>query len=210
MNLKKLLYIILIVSPSLYAQTFPVNNLTAAGTITSTGAVTTPNLILGTTSLSSSGGAGTIGYTAPDGSPSATSVANRLFYLDGVSPPTTGTDGAPLASINSLRDTTSVSGGSLGYVNPSIWHRSIAGASNISDEWGIVDIVDNYATTGPQNVGIYGQGNKRSTGATWAATFEAQDFTGVANPISGLVGLESDTFGNGTDGIMSELVLMYL
>jgi hypothetical protein len=37
-------------------------------------------------------------------------------------------------------------------------------------------------------------------GPTWGGCFEARDFTHIANPTKGLVGIEVDTFGNGTDG----------
>jgi hypothetical protein len=48
-------------------------------------------------------------------------------------------------------------------------------------------------------VGVYGQGNKRSTGPTWGIVSEARDFTQTANPTAGLVGIEAGIFANGTD-----------
>lgn len=149
--------------------------------------------------FSASSGAALVGYLPPDGKPNPVTVASRLALLDGVSPVVSVSDANTAASVNSLRDTTSLAGGTPGFVNAGVWHKTIAGAANTSFEWGIVGIIDNFATTG-ENVAIYGQGNKRAVGPTWAGVFEARDFTHVANPTKGLVGIEVDTFGNGTDG----------
>jgi hypothetical protein len=48
-------------------------------------------------------------------------------------------------------------------------------------------------------VGVYGQGNKRSTGPTWGIVSEARDYTQTANPTAGLIGIEAGIFANGTD-----------
>jgi hypothetical protein len=64
--------------------------------------------------------------------------------------------------------------------------------------------MDNYSTAG-QNVAVYGQGNRRSTGATWGGVFEARDHTQVANPTIGMVGIEVDSFANGTDDIFERI-----
>ena len=141
-----------------------------------------------------------IGYTSPDGSGTST-VFNRLSLLDGVSPATTATDGNPVSSVNSFRNASGVSGGTSGYVNPGIWHHTITGANETSYEWGMVSVMDNYSNTLAQNVAIYGQGNKyTSAGATWGGVFEAHDQSGSTNPTGGLVGIEVDNWGNGTDG----------
>jgi hypothetical protein len=54
-------------------------------------------------------------------------------------------------------------------------------------------------------VGVYGQGNKRSTGRTWGVVAEARDFTQTANPTKGLIGIESGIFANGTDANISRI-----
>ena len=147
--------------------------------------------------LAASDGATLIGYTPAD-TGVATTVNARLQQIDGTSPTAGALDGNTKASINTLRDATAVSGGTVGYVNPNIWARTITGATETSFEWTIIGIVDNYAAAG-ENVGVYGQGNKRSTGPTWGIVSEARDFTQVANPTAGLVGIEAGIFANGTD-----------
>ena len=147
--------------------------------------------------LAASNGATLIGYTPAD-TGVATTVNARLQQIDGTSPTAGALDGNTKAPINTLRDATAVSGGTVGYVNPNIWARTITGATETSFEWTIIGIVDNYAAAG-ENVGVYGQGNKRSTGPTWGIVSEARDFTQVANPTAGLIGLEVGIFANGTD-----------
>ncbi len=128
----------------------------------------------------------------------ATTVNARLQQIDGTSPTATATDGNTKAPINTLRDASAVSGGTVGYVNPNIWARTITGATETSFEWTIIGIVDNYSAAG-ENVGVYGQGNKRSTGPTWGIVSEARDYTQTANPTAGLIGIEAGIFANGTD-----------
>ena len=155
--------------------------------------------------LAAPNGAALIGYTPTD-SGGVTTVNARLQLLDGVSPSTTALDANSRASVNTLRDASSVSGGTVGYVNPNIWARTITGATETSFEWTIVGIVDNYSAAG-ENVGVYGQGNKRSTGPTWGIVSEVRDFTSVANPTAGLVGLEVGIFANGTDTANNRVAL---
>lgn len=147
--------------------------------------------------LAASNGATLVGYT-PGDTGVATTVNARLQLLDGTSPPTTALDAVTKASINTLRDASAVSGGTVGYVNPNIGARTITGATETSFEWTIVAIVDNYSAAG-ENVALYGQGNKRSTGPTWGVVAEARDFTQTANPTAGLVSIEAGIFANGTD-----------
>jgi hypothetical protein len=147
--------------------------------------------------LAASDGATLIGYTPAD-TGVATTVNARLQQIDGTSPTAAALDGNTKASINTLRDASAVSGGTIGYVNPNIWARTITGATETSFEWTIVGIVDNYSAAG-ENVGVYGQGNKRSTGPTWGVVAEARDFTQTANPTAGLVSIEAGIFANGTD-----------
>ena len=147
--------------------------------------------------LAASNGATLVGYTPAD-TGVATTVNARLQQIDGTSPTATATDGNTKAPINTLRDASAVSGGTVGYVNPTIWGRTITGATETSFEWTIVGVMDNYSAAG-ENVGVYGQGNKRSTGPTWGIVGEARDFTQTANPTSGLVSIEAGIFANGTD-----------
>jgi hypothetical protein len=147
--------------------------------------------------LAASNGATLIGYTPTDTNVAET-VNSRLQLLDGVSPTTTGTDGNTKASINAFRDASAVAGGTVGYVNPTVYARTVTGATETSFEWTNLAIMDNYAAAG-ENVALYGQGNKRSTGPTWGIVSEARDFTQVANPTKGLIGIEVGLFANGTD-----------
>jgi hypothetical protein len=147
--------------------------------------------------LAASNGATLIGYTPTDTNV-ATTVNARLQLLDGVSPTTTATDREYKASVNAFRDASAVAGGTVGYVNSAVYARTVTGATETSFEWTNLAIVDNYAAAG-ENVALYGQGNKRGTGPTWGIVSEARDFTQVANPTKGLVGLEVGMFANNTD-----------
>jgi len=97
-----------------------------------------------------------------------------------------------------IRRKANFTGGSPGYVNGGI--KVVDEVSNgvTSFEWGITSVLDNYSSAGENNA-IYGQANKRGSGSTWAATFEAKDFTNQANPTGALTGIEVDIFANGTD-----------
>jgi hypothetical protein len=64
--------------------------------------------------------------------------------------------------------------------------------------WGHLSVLNNSATGG-ENVAIYGQAFKNSTGDTWAAVFEVDDTTEVANPTGAIYGIEVDVVGNDTD-----------
>jgi hypothetical protein len=147
--------------------------------------------------LAASNGATLIGYTPTDNNVTTT-VNDRLQLLDGVSPTATGTDREYKASVNALRDASAVAGGTVGYVNPTIFARTITGATETSFEWTNVAVMDNYSAAG-ENVALYGQGNKRAVGPTWGIVSEARDFTQVANPTKGLIGLEVGLFANNTD-----------
>ena len=170
------------------------NGATLVGFTPSGGAVTTVAAQLQT--LISSG-ASVISYTPTDtGIP--TNINARLQLLDGVSVTATNADTYAGASVNIYRDCTAVTGGTVGFVNAATVARTKTGATETAFEWTTLSIMDNYSAAG-ENVAFYGQGNKRAIGATWGGVFEARDFTQVANPIGGLVGLEVDVFANGTD-----------
>jgi hypothetical protein len=103
------------------------------------------------------------------------------------------------------------SGGTAGFVNAALWADTFvessigSGASTAAAyEWAIVGVMRNYSSAG-ENVGIYGQGLKYSTGPTWGMVAEAIDWTGAADPATGLVGLEVDNRANGTDANSSRI-----
>jgi hypothetical protein len=170
------------------------NGATLVGFTPSGGAATTVAAQLQT--LISSG-ASVISYTPADtGIP--TNINARLQLLDGTSVTATNADSYAGASINVYRDCTAVTGGTAGFVNAATVTRTKTGATETAFEWTTLSIMDNYSAAG-ENVAFYGQGNKRAIGGTWGGVFEARDFTQVANPIGGLVGLEVDVFANGTD-----------
>jgi hypothetical protein len=147
--------------------------------------------------LAASNGATLIGYTPTDNNVTTT-VNNRLQLLDGVSPTATATDREYKASVNAFRDASAVAGGTVGYVNQAVYARTITGATETSFEWTNVAVMDNYSAAG-ENVAVYGQGNRRSTGPTWAMVAESRDFTQAANPSIGLIGIEVNSFANDTD-----------
>lgn len=89
-------------------------------------------------------------------------------------------------------------GGTAGFVNANVSVHTTVGATNTNFEWGLLTVLNNSAATG-ENCALYAQGNKLADGPTWAGVFEAADKTNLANPASGLLGLEIDVFANGTD-----------
>jgi len=170
------------------------NGATLVGFTPSGGAATTVAAQLQT--LISSG-ASVISYTPTDtGIP--TNINARLQLLDGVSVTATNADTYAGASVNIYRDCTSVTGGTVGFVNAATVAKTRTGATETAFEWTNLSIMDNYSAAG-ENVAVYGQGNKRAVGPTWACVFEARDFTETPNPTAGLIGLEVDVFANGTD-----------
>lgn len=147
--------------------------------------------------LAAGNGATLIGYTPTD-TGVATTVNARLQLLDGVSPTATATDREYNAAVNAYRNAAAVSGGTPGYVNFTVFSKTVTGASETAYEWGITGVMDNYSAAG-ENVAVYGQGNKRSTGPTWGIVSEARDYTQAANPAYGLVSIEAGIFANDTD-----------
>lgn len=90
-------------------------------------------------------------------------------------------------------------GGQGGTVNMGIWALHTVGANVTNNQWTILAQLNNDAAATGENVAIYAQGNKRSTGSTWAGVMQAIDTTGTANPANALVGCEVDVEANGTD-----------
>ena len=149
--------------------------------------------------LAASNGASLIGYEEPD-SLEVTTVEARLNLLDGVEVQNpTNADSYARAPVNAVRDTTGVSGGAGGFVNPTICARTTTGVAQTSFEWSILGILNNYSNGAAENVAGYFQGNKHGTAATWGLVAEAKDHTNTADPVAGLIGLEIDCFANGTD-----------
>jgi hypothetical protein len=176
------------------------NGATLVGFTPSGGAATTVAAQLQT--LISSG-ASVISYTPTDtGIP--TNINARLQLLDGTSVTATNADTYAGASVNIYRDCTSVTGGTVGFVNAATVARTKSGATETAFEWTNLSIMDNYSAAG-ENVAVYGQGNRRSTGPTWGGVFEARDHTQVANPTIGMVGVEVDSFANGTDDLFERI-----
>lgn len=91
------------------------------------------------------------------------------------------------------------SGGTSGYVNGGLRVTDTVSAGINAYEWAITGIVDNSGTSSDnnENVGIYAQGLKRSTGKTWAAVAELKDYN--ANPVLTSVTEEFDNNGTGSD-----------
>lgn len=94
------------------------------------------------------------------------------------------------------RDTRGVSGGKRGNVNTTTMTYCITGEDIVSFEWAHLCLLDNYAKEG-ENVALYAQANKHSSGPTWGACIEACDLTPGDN--TGLVGTEVDCWVSGPD-----------
>lgn len=95
-------------------------------------------------------------------------------------------------------------GGTNGYVNTALRAQTnVTSATAASDEWAFLAVLNNSSlgATGSQNTAIYGQVNKMVAGVgnSWAATFEAKDLSGTADPPCSQVACELDIWANGTD-----------
>lgn len=118
--------------------------------------------------------------------------------------------GTDFANFRSYRSA-GYDGGAAGNVCSNIYAKTTV-SSNLSKsfEWVSTFILDN---SGPgQNVAVYGQANRRATsadtpGGTFAGCFEASDYTQEANPTSGLITCEFDTFANGGDSVGRRVTL---
>jgi hypothetical protein len=94
------------------------------------------------------------------------------------------------------RDTTGCAGGTPGHVNTASTVISTAGADVKAFEWAMLALLHNHATAG-ENVALYAQANKHSSGPTWGACIEACDLT--PGDKTGLVGAEVDCWVSGPD-----------
>jgi hypothetical protein len=109
--------------------------------------------------------------------------------------PSTSTDNP---NINSIRSATQT-GGTPGFVvaNGRFFTTVSAGATNY--EWALLSVMENHSTAG-NNLAGYFQAHKRSTGPTWAATFEADDFNNAVSSVAGsMVAVEIDCNSSNTD-----------
>lgn len=120
--------------------------------------------------------------------------------IDGVETITT----PDVEAVSFVGRTTDYTGGTVGFVGNAIKAVSNAGANVTNFEWAITGVMNNSAAAG-ENVGVYGQGNKLAVGSTWGMVAEAQDKTGVNDPVAGLVGIEVDCRANGTDANFNRL-----
>ena len=94
------------------------------------------------------------------------------------------------------RDTTGCAGGEHGHVNTAATTISIAGKDVRAFEWAHLALLHNHAEHG-ENVALYAQANKHSSGPTWGACIEACDLT--PGDQTGLVGAEVDCWVSGPD-----------
>jgi hypothetical protein len=94
------------------------------------------------------------------------------------------------------RDTTGCSGGTPGHVNTTTMTHCIAGRDVRAFEWAHLCLLDNHSEAG-ENVALYAQANKHSSGPTWGACIEACDTT--PGDSTGLVGAEVDCWVSGPD-----------
>lgn len=99
------------------------------------------------------------------------------------------------------------SGGTPGSVGTALAVlTNVNSADAASYEWTILGMMQNHSAVA-ENVAIYGQGIKYSTGQTWAMVAEAQDMTNVnsTNSTGPLIGVEIDIGCNGTDTANSRI-----
>lgn len=99
-------------------------------------------------------------------------------------------------------------GGTPGNVMNAIFGYMAPSAGVADYQWAILGQVDNSATGG-QNVGVYGQGNKMTSGAgpTWGGVMQAVEQVATTNPTTGTVGLEIDLKANNTDTSGNRVIL---
>lgn len=96
---------------------------------------------------------------------------------------------------------TSHAGGTVGFVNSALRLNSTVGAGVTNYEWTLTSTMDNYAPVGEQ-VAVYGQAIKRSTGGTWAGCLEIRDMS-TNDPANGsTIGLELTCTANGGDNAL--------
>lgn len=98
----------------------------------------------------------------------------------------------------------SYTGGTVGFVTPAVQVTTNIGTNDTNYEWGFLSVLNNLAIAG-NNVAIYGQGNKQSSGPTWAGVMEARETVAINDPTSALVGLEVDNRSNGSDANFNRL-----
>ena len=112
----------------------------------------------------------------------------QVNYFQGITPRPADVYGFPA----SLTVTRSAPAGGAGTLVPALYTHVTTSPATASLEWANLTVLNNYSDQG-SNVAVYGQANKRGTGATWGGVFEAQDINGTGP----LWGVEIDAFANG-------------
>lgn len=98
-----------------------------------------------------------------------------------------------------IRRNASHTGGTDGFVSCGLRVDTyVTNTGNMNYEWALMGRVDSLSSNG-QNVGVVGQALRRGTGPVWGMVAEANDVTGLANPTTGMVGIEVDCRANGAD-----------
>lgn len=115
---------------------------------------------------------------------------NRLIWQT----TTSGSD----APVSQIARNTSHTGGAFGTVTNALNVSAVVGAGVTNFEWSFLSQMDNFATAG-ENVAIYGQTKKRSTGPSWAACMEIQDHNVGQPSVGGAIGIELACSANGGD-----------
>lgn len=101
---------------------------------------------------------------------------------------TTATD----ASVLELQRAAAHTGGSTGFVTPCFRATTSVGPGAKNFEWVILGVLDNSSTAadGSENVAIYGQTTKRSTGKSWVGCFELRDLNTSPTAGADTIGIE--------------------
>jgi len=98
-----------------------------------------------------------------------------------------------------VRRTTSHTGGTPGYVNSAFKASTeVVDGAVAAYEWTGLFTLDNNATAG-ENVALYAQSKKHSSGSTWAATFEIQDGYATEPATGASLGIEVTCYANNGD-----------
>lgn len=98
-----------------------------------------------------------------------------------------------------VRRTTSHIGGTPGYVNSAFKASTeVVDGAVAAYEWTGLFTLDNNATAG-ENVALYAQSKKHSSGSTWAATFEIQDGYATEPATGASLGIEVTCYANNGD-----------
>lgn len=126
---------------------------------------------------------------------------DRLFIFHGEGK-TSSTDGF---SFRVDRRADYITPGTFGYLNATVLIKSEITGQTSAFETGLAIIQNNYANVGgtwdttPQHHAAVFQANRYGTAPTWGLVIEAIDRQFAANPVAGILGIELDVQGAGTD-----------